>query len=507
MRSSNIIKNIIFGLGSTILTTLFSFVVRTLFIYKLGAVYLGVNGLLSNILSMLSLAELGIGSAITFSLYKPLAEKDEVKINSLMAYYKKTYRNIGIFIFVAGILLTPFLNFFIKDGENISNLTIIYLLYLSNTAYSYLFSYKRTIVHSDQKGYIITKYSTMFKIMLSVIQVTYLLIAKNFIVYLILQFGVGVIENIYVNNKINKMHPYLNAKNSKKLDNKELKNIKENINGLMLHKIGGYFISGTDNIIISKFINITSVGLFSNYTMLLSTVEMLINSIMFSFTASFGNMLSTESIEKVYKKFKTLNFINFWMYGFSTIAFYFLLNPFISLWIGDKFQLSYTVILLLCINYYICSAKRSLEIMKIAAGIYKQDKYTTLIQAVINIVISLAFVGKYGLAGVVLGTLMSNIFIALFMLPYYVFKYVFNKNPFNYLKTYFSYTIYYLCQIIFIKQLFNIVNVENDIIEFIIYVIIITIVPNLINLIAFHKFEEFKDLEYIFKRKILRKKV
>ena len=308
MRTKRTLLNVIIGTGALFISTICSFVLRTIFIHKLGETYLGVNGFLTNVLSMLSLAELGIGSAIGFSLYKPLEENNKEKIKSLMKYYKKTYSIIGILVFAFGILLMPFLKFLMKDYELISNLYPIYLIYLVNTSYTYFFSYKRTLVASDQNNYKLSIYDTSFRLLTVGLQIGYLMIYKNFIGYLLINLFVTFLQNLTVNAVINKEYPYIKDKKVKDLTKEEKDPIFINIKGMMFHKVGNYLVNGTDNIIMSKFISIAIVGLYSNYLLIINTVNNFLSSIIGGATASFGSLIASSDNKKVYETFKLYNF-------------------------------------------------------------------------------------------------------------------------------------------------------------------------------------------------------
>lgn len=499
MRTKNTFKNMVIGMGSLLLTTIASFVLRTIFIKKLGSDYLGLNGLLTNILSMLSLAELGIGTAIGFSLYKPLSEKNKEKVKSLMQFYKKSYLTIGIIVFLAGLLLIPVLPYFIKEIDTIKNFYLIYMLYLINTSYSYLFSYKRTLINSDQKGYKLTLQTTAFKILLTLVQIIYLFMGKNYVIYLSIQLVFGFVENVYVNYKINKEYPYLKENNIQKLSKEEKKSISKNVNGMVFHKIGDYCINGTDNIIMSKFIDLTTVGIYSNYTLIINCVNSFLSTIFNSAAASFGNLISLENEDAVYKKFQIFNFLAFWLYGFSSLAFLFLLNPFIELWFGKEYLISMSVVLVVIINYYFTSMRVPLGIIKASAGVYYQDKYVPLIQSAVNLIVSVIAVQKLGLVGIFIGTLASSILVVFWSRAYIVYKYVFNRKVFSYFIDFFKYLFVIVVEGFIIFLIFRLVSFSNLIINFIFKVLIICLIPNLLNLIIYRNNELFKELLQVFK--------
>jgi O-antigen/teichoic acid export membrane protein len=340
MRIENSLKNFGSGLAINLINNLLAFLSRTIFINVLGKSYLGVNGLLANVLSMLSLAELGVGTAINFSLYKPVAEGDNAKIALLMNFYKRVYRWIGLVVFCFGLLLMMFLNVIIKDPGDVKNIKMIFFIYLVNTSYSYFMSYKNTLLSANQKDYLLTSINIIFSILTMVAQMVVLLIAKNYIAYLLTNMLMLFIQRLYINDKITKLYPILKEKNTEKLPEEDLKGIIKNVKAVAFHKIGDYCINGTDNIVISAFISVSMVGLYSNYSMIITMVNGIIVMFFNSITASLGNLIATESDEKKIEVFEIINFIGFWLFGFATICFYNLLNPFIELWLGTEYLIS-----------------------------------------------------------------------------------------------------------------------------------------------------------------------
>jgi O-antigen/teichoic acid export membrane protein len=381
-RKEYTLNNILFGVGQAFVKDILGFISRTIFIKTLGATYLGVNGLMISILSMLSLAELGVGTAITYSLYKPLVNEDHTTINLLMAFYKKAYRIISLVIFVLGLIAMLFLKVIIKDYQSINNLYLIYFIFLVTTAYSYNFSYKRTIISADQKGYLLIPFTTVSSLLVVIISIIELIIFKNYIAYLLIQFIDSLLENIFVNGYINKKYNYINSKVIEKLPKDELDKLIKNVKAMFMHTIGDYVLNSTDNIVISSFISISMVGLYSNYLLLISAINAFLMILFNSATASFGNLIAKESREKSLNTFRIFNFMGFWIFGWATVCFYTLLNPFISLWIGKSFIIDQAIINVVLLNFYITGMRVPLSILKMAAGVYTQDRFVPIIQSV-----------------------------------------------------------------------------------------------------------------------------
>lgn len=494
MRVKNSLKNFFGSFSSTMVSNILSFVSRTIFISVLGKSYLGVNGLLSNVLSMLSLAELGIGTAINFSLYKPIAENDENKIILLMNFYKKAYRYIGAFVFGIGLVLMVFLDVIVKDPGDVGNLRLIFFIYLINTSYSYLMSYKNTLLNSYQKSYILTKINITFNIITVISQVAILILTRNYIAYLLVNMFVLFIQRLYINNKITNMYPILKIKSKGKLPKEELKEIIKNVKAMMFHKIGDYCINGTDNIIISAYVSVAAVGIYSNYLMIINMVNTIIVMFFNSMTSSMGNLIATESYKKKREIFDIINFIGFWLFGFVTICFYNLLNPFIELWVGKEYLISNSTLTIVILNYYLTGMRVPIYTMKAAAGLYSEDKFVPIIQSAVNLVVSIVLVKRWGLAGVFMGTLVSSIVLPCWHRPYIVCKHALNMSSKKYFKKYIIYLVAVIVMTGSIHSIFNIVIPNTTIINFIIRVVICAIVPNCIFIILFRNSNEFKEI-------------
>lgn len=506
-RIDNASKNIYYGYIANFLKILLGFISRTVFIYTLGATYLGVNGLYTNILSVLSLAELGIGTAMNYSLYKPVAENDREKIKSLMLLYKKAYHCIAAVITIIGLLLLPFLGFLIKDPGNIGtkDLSIYYLIFLFNTVSSYFIAYKYSLINAEQKNYIQTNIELITYIISTIVQLLILLIFKNFLLYLLSAAIINLIQKIYVNLYFKKLYPFLSDKNVKKLTKAEKKPIMKNVKALMYHKIGDIGVHQTDNIIISSFINVTMVGIVSNYNLIITSVSSFINIIFNSVVSGFGNLIVTENKEKQFQIFKVYRFLGFWLYGFSAIAFYELLTPFVTLWLGPKMIIPNLAIMLIIINYYFQGHRIVINNFKIAAGLFDEDKYIAFIQMVVNIVVSLALVRELGLVGVYIGTVCAGL-VSTFTKPFIVYKKSFEKSAKEYYIDSLKFLFIIIISAITLDVIKALVITTLSISNFIIMFILVIIVPNLMFLICFRKRIEFKYLFQTIKCRIRRKR-
>lgn len=499
MRTQKTVKNIAIGMISQVINTLVPFISRTIFIYVLGATYLGINGVFTSILTSLSLAELGIASAITYSLYKPLSSKEYDTVNALMNLYAKTYRIIGTIIFVLGLLLTPFLDRIVKEGNNISNLKLIFFLILINSCISYFFSYKRTLFTADQKNYISTINITVFSFAQNVSQILLLLILRGripdntlFLLYLTISIIYTFLSNYFISKQADKEYPFLENRKKKNLDSQLKFEIIENIKAMSLHKFGGVVVTATDNIFLSSFISVYSVALYSNYNMIIDVINFFLSHIFSALTSSIGNLNATEGEKKAYDIFNKVFFLCFWVFSFSSIAFLVLFKPFIVLWIGKDYLLPNTVVIIIIILFYLKGMGKPALIYRDTLGLFRLIKAKPVIEALINIVASLILIKKFGMSGVFFGTIVSFLTTSFWVEPYVVYRNRFKSASLaEYYYRYFIYTFFALIVGFITYKIADLV-LATGIINFILRILIVIIIPNLLFSIIFFKTDQFK---------------
>lgn len=493
-RTKNSILNISTGAIVQIMNKLMAFVVRTVFIKMLNSEYLGVNGLFTNILSILSFAELGIGTAIIFNMYKPVAENDIPKIKSLMHLYKKAYNIIGIVIFLLGLCVIPFMDYIVTDVPNIEeNIILIYILFLANTSSSYFFTYKKSIISAHQKEIIINKIDTCFYFCKSIIEIIFLVIFKNYIVYLLIGILATFVENMVLAYKANKMYPYLKDKDVKKLDKSEQKGIIQNVKSLVIYKFGGVIMEGTDNILISSMINVVTVGYCSNYTLIINAVRTILTSALNGLTASVGNLNAVGSKDRKEEIFYLITFANFLLYSFCAAAFIVLLNPFIRMWLGSEYVLEIGVSIALAASTFINGLRMPAYTYRVTMGLFSKGKSAPYIGAISNIIFSVILCKLIGVAGIFVGTCLSQLVSYSWIDPYLIHKYEFKTNVSKYFKRLVVYILIFAIDTVI--TMFICSFIADGILGFILKCIMVLIVPNLINLVLLHKTEEFKDLK------------
>ena len=301
-RTDKSIKNIIYALVGQFFGIGISLISRSIFVKILSSEYLGLSTLFTNILTILSLTEMGFGTAMAFELYRPIARNDKEKIKSLMKLYKKIYIIIGTSIIILGIITIPIYPHLINERPNINNLDLIYMLFVLNTAFSYFAAYKRLLIISDQNRYIATTYRYGFYIVMNVMQIIELVLFKNYILYLIIQVLFTLLENIGISIKANKMYPYLKDKEVKEVAKRDKKHLMQNVKALFFHRFGGVVLNSTDNIVISKVLGLNWVGLYSNYYLITNALNTVLNQVFSSVVASIGNLNTSIHLIKFFSQ-------------------------------------------------------------------------------------------------------------------------------------------------------------------------------------------------------------
>ncbi len=507
-RLSNSIKNISFGLLAQVSQMILGFISRTIFIRYLAVEYLGVNGLFTNILSLLSLAELGIATAISFSIYKPLAEKDEKKLAGLIHFFSKIYTRIALIIAVLGLILVPFLDNIVDHSPKdiADNLTLIYLLFLFNTVSSYFMQYKLILFQADQKNYIISKNNIYVFLFQNIAQIIVLVLFRNFILYLIVQSVFQLLGNFIISSKVGKHYPFLKKYKEEKVDENTKKEIYNNVKSTSLVKVGGLLVNSTDNLILNYFSGLVMVGLLSNYNLLIGLASGLIMQVFSSITGSIANINAIESQEKKIETFHIINFANFWIYGLTSIAVIFLINDFIALWIGTKFMLPFSVVILLVVNFYMYGMQNAVWLFKVTFGIFKQGQYLVLLTALINLVLSFAFGFYYGLLGILIATAIARLVTNTWYDPYIVFTLGLKQNPVNYLKKYIKYLIVIAISLVVLFSI-NYYFPISGTVGLLWKMLLCITIPNVIIYFAYKNTAEFKNVLLLIKAVVAKVKL
>lgn len=426
-RKQHATRNAVLTASSMAVKLVFQFLNRTVFVYVLGAKILGLNGLLTSLLGFLSLAEVGVGPAIVFALYKPLAEGDSVTVRTLLKLFKKSYTIIALVFLGAGILLFPFLPTLISGYESLAvNIGIVYILFLLNTVVSYLMAHYRTIFDAAQMGRVNQVNQMIVFVGASVLQIAFLLITGDYYLYLILQLITTLLGNILIRRKARKMFGDFFIGPTRALKKNETTQIVKNILGNFSNSIGYYAVTGTDNILISKFLSLAMVGLYSNYVLVISNITNFSTNILNSTVSGIGNFVAANNTDTAAKKnlFERYSFVNFVLLLIVNGSLMLQINPLIEIWLGEKYKLSAAIVLLIVTNSIVGSLRNPSVAFISAMGLAWRQKWKSLFEATINLSISLLLLVwlHWGLEGILVGTLVSYLVVFAYE-PYVAFKF------------------------------------------------------------------------------------
>ncbi|OZT11325.1 O-unit flippase [Priestia aryabhattai] len=491
MRTKKATINISISIAAFIIGFLPMIIVRKVFLEELGPELLGLSSLYTNIISYLSIVELGIGTAIIFSLHKPFSERNIEKIKAYLNYYKKIYRFIGMIILLLGIVLLPFIGIFISGDINLDEARLYFILFLFNTVFSYYFSYKFCILVVAQEGYKVSIATTISKLIISILQIICLNNVPSFYIYILIQIIVNLAYYIFLSRYIDSKYSWLKSGSNHLLGNNEKKNLGKNIKALMYHKIGGVIVFGTDNLIISTFINLTAVARYNNYSLLIGAVQGIISTGLNALTASIGNLLVEKDKAAAYLVHKRLFFISFWIVSMVVIILYNTLTRFVTIWLGEDQTIGDLTLFIIILNLYFQLMRGSVEKFNEGAGVYYQDRYAPLFESVINLIASIMLVKILGLAGVFIGTLISNFLVVFWVKPKMTYKYVFEEKLIKYFQLYFKYFVIGMLPFIICYFISKHLFIENTITAFLLNLIMNVIVTNTIYLVLFRKNKEF----------------
>ncbi|MBZ6014015.1 transporter [Leuconostoc gelidum subsp. gelidum] len=429
-----------------LLQLIMQFISRSVFINVLGAEFLGLNGLFLNLLGYLNFAELGLGAAITFSLFDPLVNDDKRQIAAIMNLFKKWYRYIALFVLFGGMILTPFLPHLINGGVGHLdiNVYIAFLLALSNTVISYLLTYKRTLLLADQKGYINTLNTVGYNIAGQLLQIATLYMFKNFYLFLVIQATIMFMSNYHVSRVVDKLYPYLQEYHQEKVSSKVIGYMKKNISGMLSAKMGGIIVNGTDNLLLSYYIGLTSVAMFANYTMIITGLTQVMGQLISAVTSSIGNLgASKESMKKKEEVFYKYFYISSLLSILVAVGFSAFSSTFVTLWLGNKMVYSFMPLLIISLNFVFQSLRQSIVNYTNAYGLYWYARWKPIFESLVNLIVSWTLV-KYtdlGISGVLIGTITSNLLVNVVWESWIVLRYGLKTKIRQFLFLYLSYII------------------------------------------------------------------
>lgn len=509
MRFENSVKIAKSAVIYQIVNTVLGLINRYVLVIFLGKEYLGFTGLFSNIISMLALSELGLGSAIAYNLYEPLYNNDRKRISALVNFYKKIYRFLAAFVFSLGVVLLFFLQYLIKDIDKLSfdigYIRLLFFLTLMETVFSYLMVYKTTLLNVGQKRYIINNINTITVVLLTCSRIAILYFTKNYILYVALGVCASFLRNFIASRCAVKHYPFITGRDYKELriTEEDKESVIHNAANLSVHTFSGYVVNCTDNLIISTFVGVITLGLYSNYNLIFTAVKSLINGVVTSIQAPLGDLVVSNNKTRVGEVVDIVSFVSFAISSFCAVSLFVLSSPFIIILFGSEYVLDIDVVLICAINLFVWTMTRPIWSLSAVTGLFKEDRINAFIEAVSNLVISIIAVQFWGLTGTFIGTLCSYI-IAFSLKTRLQFTKYFKHSPFTYLKQLSYYMAIFLLEMVITYIAVCLVSghVRSEYICFGVDCLLCIFIPNLVNYTLFHKTKEYSYMKSVLLKRI-----
>lgn len=499
-RTKNSALSLVTGIGGQLINEALRFITRTVFIYTLGKMFLGINGLFAEIMTMLSLANLGVGTAIIYRLYKPIAENDEHQVRVLLKFYKKAYQVIGCVILVLGLCLLPFLNVLIKDYDRLGsiglNAEVVYLLFLGQSVVSYFFfAYRNCVFAADQKQYIVNSVNIITSIVTAVVQIAVLYLWKDFIVYLLVGIVDSIIKNVAVAILTYKQYPSFFKKEPNSLPKSEVKSMFKDCGALLLYRTNGVVQKSTGNFILSAFIGLAVVGVYSNYLIIYGSLRTLTNQLFTALRGSMGNLFASEaSVEEKYKFFEIMNFMTIVVFGTIAVVLSVNMNELMYCWLGDEFIIQQPFPILLGIEVLVMGLALNLNQIRNVTGLFRQMWTRPLFSMVINLAVTLIAVQYIGVFAIPLGYIISVSCTNLVADPIVIHKHGYmNFKPvsYYYIKN-IKYLIPLLCSALISWFICNHIITNTSWLSLVCHTMITVSITILVLIVCFHRRMEYK---------------
>lgn len=500
-RKVNGAKSVTANLIYSIVKIITQFVFRSLFVHYLSVEYLGLNSAIVNVLNLLSITELGFTSVIVISLYRPIAEDDKNKIASIIAFYRKIFAIIGIAVFVLGMALLPFIDKLISvNGQLNVNLKLVYFIYLCSSSISYFFSYRSVLLVAFQELYKQSFLNTIVALFSFVAQILVVALTKNYYAYLFCVVFFNVLNYILNYILTVKAYPDIRIKNVSPIDKETMLSIKSNLKGMIYHKFSYVVLQASDSLIISSFIGTLILGVYTNYTLFTSNLILFFSVVSTALAGGIGSLLAENNREKSYKIYQDLKFAFFWLAGFCSICLFVLLNPALNLWANlaswDK-SVNWTfdifTVSIIVLNFYIYSSRVITGTFRESVGNFNKDRFKGVVEAIINLIVSILLVKPLGIAGVLIGTIVSCLCTSLWVDPYMIYKYGFNKPLRSHFKDIAIYTFVTICAGGCTWLVCSFID-DVGVWSFILKLLVCIVIPNIIYLISYFKTQSFKDI-------------
>ena len=501
-RTRKTLVNTFFSISSQLLAIILSFVLRTAFIRILGDQYTGVASVFTTILTMLSLSELGFATAVATALYRPLKEKDQALIQQLMDFYKKAYRLVAGFIFVVGILLVPFLRYLVKDIPDIKeDITVIYLFYIVKTAASYLMIYKTTLLRADQKLYVVKKVEMVCQVVRYIVEIAALYIFREYMTYLVIEVAATILQNYTVTKRAEKEYPSAFQKPKEKLPREKVISLLKDVKGLSMYKLSGTIGNSIDTMLISGFINTSTVTLVGNYTHIKNHIQKVLMQFFSAVIPSVGNLAAERDDQKQQVVFNRLFYISFLLVNFCSASMFVLFQPFIRVWMGQKYVMGIDIAFIISFDFFLYILLQAIASFRTANGLFVKGQYRPLITAVVNVILSVILIQHYGVFGTIVATVIARLLTQWYD-PYLLYKHIFH-TPFKkfYLK-YWTYIGLFLSGAFLSSWLYQALATSHAYVNLLIGAAVCVVVPNVWVMLFTCKTKEFAYVKGMLKKVI-----
>ncbi len=508
MKSKKALVNAIYGMVGYIILMVTNLVTRSFLVRTLQLDLAGVDTVFKNFLSFLSLAELGLSTGLIYKLYDPILQENKIEIKKILNFYKQAYKIISL-VFMSGAVVFACLTWIAIKEFNPVYLGCLFMLYAGDTVASYLYANRKALIIADQRNYIVSRNDALISVGSMVVQVGCLLYLPtilpidrfvSFIIFATVKIVCRVIGALFIGRKFRQLYPDIYADKSKETISKpERRALYKNMGAMLMHRIGAVSVTASGSAIVSGFKDVKMAGIYGNYMIIVNALNMMLAQIFNGVTASFGQLSVSSDREFVHKKFNLLHFTNFLIMAFFTTSFAVIVQPFIRLWVGDESLFGDTTVFLLCAYIYISGIRRVVLMAKDSAGLFRPDRYLALLEAIINIVLSIILINILGVDGLIIANFASMIIVPLWSQPYLVFKYVM-QNLKKYKFYYYRYVIYLAAAAgevfltFYLAKTFIDPYISNILVNLIVRAVLCIIVPNVINLVLFFKTSEMKDL-------------
>ncbi len=505
-RAQKSAKNAVYSILLQLVMVISNFVTKTIFVKFLGLQYAGLSALFTDVLGILSIAEMGFGTAMGYALYLPLHKKDYTQIAKLMRQYRKIYGVVMAVIMAAGLVCVPLLKYIVKDVPDIQeDINIIFLLYVVKTAASYFLMYKTILLDANQQKSTVSKISIVSHLVQMVVTVVVLVLTKNYYLYMVSFIALILLTNIVVSRVANQMFPLEDIPETENLSKEEKKDFYKNVRALALYKVSGTLQRNLDSVIVSMFLGTATVGLVANYRMIAYRVDGLFGQIMEGMRASVGNLASADNKDRQYEVFRKSTFLAFAIGNTICVALFALLNPFVNIWLGSDYLLSIEVVALMVVDVYILTMTRAYENFRIANALFIQGKYRPVAMVIINIVASVLLARSYGLAGILFATVITRVSTHVWFDPWLCYRHVFKRPFLPYLGMKAVYFLVFVANSALVYLIGQYISTGSRYADFILLAALAFVLPNVTLVALFGRTAEFAGLK-VTVRSLLKRK-